>query len=261
VRCRRGVSGSGKTERVVQGVLFDLFETLMTEFVIESAGPPVWGAPGDALGVEEASFRRGWADRKDRRMTSELSYIETLTEICHECGVVPPATTILELHELRQSRRREAFAAIPAAVLEMLDELRSTGLRTAIVSNCSVEEAEHLEQSELEARVDACVLSFREGVQKPDPAIYLRACERLGVEPSDAVFVGDGSFDELRGASAAGLEPIWASWFTAGWPALLAERRRLEVEHLRVAEASSPKAVVSLIFDRRNRDRSHPTRA
>jgi phosphoglycolate phosphatase-like HAD superfamily hydrolase len=62
------------------------------------------------------------------------------------------------------------------------------------------------------------VFSYEVGVIKPDQEIYTYACERLGVAPGDAWFVGDGGSDELRGARAAGLRPVWATWFIEGWP-------------------------------------------
>ena len=57
-----------------------------------------------------------------------------------------------------------------------------------------------------------------EGLIKPDTAIYELACDRLGVDVSAAVFVGDGGSDELRGADAAGLKAIWATWYIETWP-------------------------------------------
>jgi putative hydrolase of the HAD superfamily len=38
---------------------------------------------------------------------------------------------------------------------------------------------------------DAIVQSAVEGVRKPDPRFYLLACERLGVEPAECVFLDD----------------------------------------------------------------------
>ena len=46
------------------------------------------------------------------------------------------------------------------------------------------------------------------GLSKPDPRIYEIACERLGVEPGDCLFVGDGANDELPGAERAGMAAI-----------------------------------------------------
>lgn len=49
---------------------------------------------------------------------------------------------------------------------------------------------EFLTPSEV-ALFDDMVLSFEVGVSKPDPQIYLLACQRLGVEPQQAIFVDD----------------------------------------------------------------------
>ena len=48
---------------------------------------------------------------------------------------------------------------------------------------------------------------------KPDPEIYNLACERLGISPTKTVFVGDGGFDELQGATAVGMRPVQARWY------------------------------------------------
>jgi 2-haloacid dehalogenase len=48
------------------------------------------------------------------------------------------------------------------------------------------------------------VVSGQEGIVKPDPAIYLLACRRLGVEPAQAVFIDDTPAN-AEAAAAAGL--------------------------------------------------------
>ena len=49
------------------------------------------------------------------------------------------------------------------------------------------------------------------GVSKPDHRIYEIACERLGVEASECLFVGDGANDELPGAERAGMTAVQLS--------------------------------------------------
>ncbi len=56
----------------------------------------------------------------------------------------------------------------------------------------------------LDQLVDLMVISAEEGIQKPDPAIYLRTAERLGVDPTDCVFVDD-RLDNVEGAMAVGM--------------------------------------------------------
>jgi putative hydrolase of the HAD superfamily len=67
---------------------------------------------------------------------------------------------------------------------------------------------------------DAEVFSCSVGLRKPDPRIYLLACEQLGVEPREAVFVGDGANDELAGAERVGMGAILfeRSDYEGDWP-------------------------------------------
>ncbi|MGH9890594.1 MAG: HAD family hydrolase, partial [bacterium] len=41
-----------------------------------------------------------------------------------------------------------------------------------------------------------------------DPRLYQSACERLGVDPGECLFVGDGGSSELSGAAAVGMSAI-----------------------------------------------------
>jgi putative hydrolase of the HAD superfamily len=54
---------------------------------------------------------------------------------------------------------------------------------------------------------DAAIISGDVGLHKPQPDIYLLACERLGVEPADAVFVDDLR-ENCAGAEAVGMRAI-----------------------------------------------------
>lgn len=47
------------------------------------------------------------------------------------------------------------------------------------------------------------------GVGKPDPAPFLEACRRLGVDPTRTVFVGDDAECDIAGARAVGMKTVW----------------------------------------------------
>ncbi|MGY1458404.1 MULTISPECIES: HAD family hydrolase [unclassified Luteimonas] len=55
------------------------------------------------------------------------------------------------------------------------------------------------------AQLSAC--SF--GSAKPDPAIFLAACELLGVPPAEVLHVGDHPEADVAGAARAGLRSCW----------------------------------------------------
>jgi len=54
---------------------------------------------------------------------------------------------------------------------------------------------------------DETVISGDVGMHKPQPEIYLLACERLGVEPKDCIFVDDLR-ENVTGAEAVGMTAI-----------------------------------------------------
>ncbi|HEX5146437.1 MAG TPA: HAD family hydrolase [Conexibacter sp.] len=58
-------------------------------------------------------------------------------------------------------------------------------------------------------RFPVVVCSAELGVAKPDPRIFVHACERLGVAPSAAAYVGDRLDFDAHGAAGAGLRGIW----------------------------------------------------
>ena len=54
---------------------------------------------------------------------------------------------------------------------------------------------------------DLVVESSKEGIRKPDPRIYLSTCERIGVNPKNAVFLDDLGIN-LKPARALGMRTI-----------------------------------------------------
>ena len=91
--------------------------------------------------------------------------------------------------------------------LPTIRELRTRGLRTAVVSNCDHGTRPVVERLGLHEDTDAVVLSFEAGVAKPEPGIYLRALDALGVAPEESVFVDD-QLAYCEGAGAVGVRPF-----------------------------------------------------
>ncbi|WP_204031760.1 HAD family hydrolase [Micromonospora qiuiae] len=83
-----------------------------------------------------------------------------------------------------------------------LAALREAGVRVAVVSNIGFDIRPIFDAWGLTDLVDAFVLSYEVGRCKPDPAIFWRACGMLGVDPEQALMVGDTPAD--AGAVAAG---------------------------------------------------------
>jgi putative hydrolase of the HAD superfamily len=50
--------------------------------------------------------------------------------------------------------------------------------------------------------------SHLEGVEKPDPEIFLRGCRRMGVRPEECLYVGDLYPVDVLGARSAGMDAV-----------------------------------------------------
>jgi len=101
-----------------------------------------------------------------------------------------------------------AFDDVAPALAALADAL--PGARLGIVTNGEGEpQRAKLAAIGLTDRFPVVVCSAEEGIAKPDAAIFLLACERLGVEPSAAAHVGDRLDLDAHGAAGAGLRGIW----------------------------------------------------
>lgn len=83
--------------------------------------------------------------------------------------------------------------------VEVLASLKTHGLHTAVVSNIAFDIRPAFRSAGADTDVDEFVLSFEVGAVKPDPRIFEITLQRLGVEPAEAVMVGDS--EENDGAA------------------------------------------------------------
>jgi YjjG family noncanonical pyrimidine nucleotidase len=75
-----------------------------------------------------------------------------------------------------------------------------------------------LERSGLAHCFHAVLISGEIGVAKPDPRFFLMGAERLGLQPSEVLCVGDVPGTDIRGARAAGMASCWVAGPGASWP-------------------------------------------
>ena len=200
---------------MLRAVLFDLFETLITESGTRPAGV---SSLAPTLGCERDAFRTSWKALRPAVRLGRMSFRQALRDIADGLGGQADDLTLQRLADQRARVKAEPLELVEPGVVEMLDHLRSRGLRLGVISNCWAEDVATWSRSSLASRVDCTVFSFEVGVAKPDPAIVKEATRRLGVDASDTWYVADGSDDELSGAEQAGLRPIRATWFLKRWP-------------------------------------------
>ncbi|MEU2432217.1 HAD family hydrolase [Streptomyces sp. NPDC007861] len=77
---------------------------------------------------------------------------------------------------------------------EVLGGLRRRGVGVAVVSNIGWDPRPVFRAHGLDVYVDAYVLSYRHGVQKPDTRLFRAGCEALGHDPRNVLMVGDDRY-------------------------------------------------------------------
>lgn len=90
--------------------------------------------------------------------------------------------------------------------------LRKAGVKLAVVSNFDTRLRPLLQALKCDHWFDAVAVSAEMDAEKPNPMIFLKACDLLGVKPEDAVHVGDDRRNDIWGARDAGCDAwLWGS--------------------------------------------------
>ena len=198
-----------------RAVIFDLFETLITE----------WGHKKytksemcSDLGIEREEFDLYWEEKEQERYLGKIDFVDSIRYVCEKCGIQIDDSTLEAITDKRIKTKSTCFDYVDPEVFQLLSHLKSMGVKLAIVSNCSSEEVKVIKQSRIYEFFDQVILSYEVGLQKPDIRIYKKAADLLGVAIDECVFVGDGGSNELVGARDAGMKAIQAKWYTNQHP-------------------------------------------
>ncbi len=199
---------------MTRAILFDLFETLVTE-----SRAPVTRAStlGLQLGLDPDVFRAEWKSRRGRVIRGQLTFRQALLDIGDVLGRSPDGTQLERMCRTRIKEKAVPFGSVEARVLTVVGKLREQGIRLAVISNCFAEDVRAWSVCPLMERFDCSLFSFEIGLAKPDPEIYREALRRLGTSAEEALFVGD-EMDELQGAERVGIRAFQATWFRRGLP-------------------------------------------
>jgi HAD superfamily hydrolase (TIGR01509 family) len=192
----------------ISGVLFDWGDTL---FSPPDAGSVIVAAAKErGVPVDAEHARALWDELWEAgKMPEELAKGRDLSAAAHreiwtglferaDSAVPGIATTLYE--RVMDPRAWIPYPDTPST----LRELRARGIKIGIVSNVPQDLRPIFAAHGLAEGVDAFTHSFEVGVEKPDPAIFLRACEALGTKPEETLMVGDHPVADA-GALKAGL--------------------------------------------------------
>jgi FMN phosphatase YigB (HAD superfamily) len=210
---------------VISAVLFDLYETLITE---AGTAPSRGSSLAAALGLDDKGYRAEWQVRRPLIVRGQRSFADALTDISETLVGRADPETIRNIRQQRISEKAAIFVRMNGAIVALIAKLASQGVVLAVVSNGFEEDVIPWSSCPLATYFQCAAFSCVEHVAKPEAEIYLRVLRGLGVEPAAAACIGDGADDELVGAEAIGLRVGRAGWFvrhrpktkTDSWPEL-----------------------------------------
>jgi putative hydrolase of the HAD superfamily len=184
-------------------VLIDLYDTL-----VYSQWPWLKTQLAELVGVTPEAIGEAMTTTRALRSIGTFPDMEGDTQNWLEAlGLEPDDALVKEAVEMEE-RAMEVGVLLYDDSLPVVHDLRSRGIKTALVSNCSHSTRPVVDRLGLPEAFDAVVLSFEVASRKPDAAIYLEALTRLGLRADDApecLFVDDQA-EYCDGAAAVGLQ-------------------------------------------------------
>lgn len=194
-------------------VLFDFYGTLA-----ESDWESWWLA--EIMAARGYEFRA----KADQRWSANSWDGEThdehsVDEAAYEAWEAERWRGLLRDHEVREddleamikefhTRRGEFTMRAYAESLDVLEELRSRGLRLAVCSNWDWDLDRHLAETGVLDLVDARVSSAWVGARKPHARIFEATLAEVGATAAETVFVGDNWRADVEGPLALGMRPV-----------------------------------------------------
>ena len=197
----------------LKAVLFDAGNTLV--FIDPEVVLPIFQAHGANPGPDgfwEAEFEArtalGGRVLDGATGTEPELWNQYFVDLFRGCGAPEASLDPLGAEIRAAHRARHLWAYVPPGTAPALRDLRESGYRLAVISNADGRIREVIRDAGLQELVEFVIDSEEEGVEKPQPEIFLRACDRLEVEPAASLYVGDLYPVDVLGAQGAGLRAV-----------------------------------------------------
>jgi len=144
------------------------------------------------------------------RTLEEIEFEESLTKLLDRLGVeMRQRPAMADLVKRSFALEVGSWVLFPG-VQEMLEQVRSLGLKTGLLSNARSDWAvgEIVERLNLAKYFDAIVTSAAVGFRKPRPEPFQRILKLLDLDTSEVVMIGNSMEADIAGARPLGIRTI-----------------------------------------------------
>ena len=95
-------------------------------------------------------------------------------------------------------------------IIEMLELLKSQKIALGMITNGYGQfQMNNIKALKIAEYFDVILISEWEGIKKPNPQIFLKAMEKLNVQPSESLFIGDHPENDVKAARNVGMKGVW----------------------------------------------------
>ena len=184
------------------------FSELFARVVTREGYPRDSVAISDGLAMVTDEFRRAsrehalWTTTPERSRRFWLGVYDRFLDVLDLPRADGLADTLYEAFTDRTNYT--SFDDVGAALVA----LRDTGVQLGVISNYEAWLEDLLLDLDFTSLLSVRVVSGIEGVEKPDPAIFHLALQRIGLPASDVVYVGDVPDFDIDPAAAVGMFPV-----------------------------------------------------
>lgn len=204
---------------MIKAVFFDLYQTLihydppreeliakaLIEFGIYQP-PEIFREP--LVSADEFIYNEiARQPLSSRSMEEKMAlYARHQAIMLKEAGIEADEGLILKL--LAKMQQTKLNLVLFDDVTPALSNLKKRGLFLGLISNVEDNMADILEMLGLTALLDVIITSQDTGIGKPNPEIFLEALKHAGVQPEEALYIGDQYQVDVVGSRNAGMQGI-----------------------------------------------------
>jgi putative hydrolase of the HAD superfamily len=209
-------------ETPIRLVTFDLYDTLLalhpTRWERLAAACEAVGVTPDLEALKAADLvaedyytaENGGIPIRDRTPEEREAFRLRYTALWLEAAGMPHDEATVR--EVRRAHVAEMEAAATRAnyhvyqdVIPALRRLRDAGVKRALISNADADVTDLCTRMEFAHELNLIVTSAVVGWEKPDGRTFRAALDPLGVEPNEALHIGDQPKSDVVGAIASGM--------------------------------------------------------
>ncbi len=202
---------------MIKAVIFDLDGTIITEDHIQEGLKYVYRRNSKFLkdislsaflSANEKAVQHIIELRKKGSILLHQTGIRIWYEVLSDLNIPLSAELVYSMYKDLQKFILENIKLDPEFI-PLVEEIKAKGIKIGILSNgLFIERFERVAKVKIINYINVLVSSDMLGVEKPNIKIFKYICDLLEVDPKETVYVGNDSYQDIRGAQNTGMIPI-----------------------------------------------------